>query len=58
MSDGEIEEMIDLCTTIAQFEFVVRFLEAQPVEGSPYGALRSAAARAGVSLEDWIKGHS
>lgn len=58
MTDGEIEDLLDLCTSIAQFESVVQFLAAHSDAGSPYAALRAEAARAGVGLADWIRNRS
>jgi hypothetical protein len=60
MSDGEVESLVELCSSVADFERVVKFLKerSERIGISPYSVLEQEAATAGISVDAWIKSHS
>jgi hypothetical protein len=59
MSDGEVEALLELCSSVPDFERVVKFLKARSerIGISPYSVLEQEAATAGISVDAWIKSH-
>lgn len=57
MSDGEVEELVSICTSGADLVSLSGYLEASSKKtgASPYTVLLAEAAKAGLSAADWAK---
>jgi hypothetical protein len=56
MSDGEVEALIGLCSSVTHLQNVVKFLEESSTRSgvAPFTVLTGEAKKAGVSPEDWV----
>jgi len=59
LSDGEVEQILGWCPSVAHLQSLVGYLEAKGKENglTPFPCLENAAKQAQVSPEDWIKKH-
>jgi hypothetical protein len=56
MSDSEVEDFLSLCPSTEHFHILVRYLENNSAmgTGAPLAIIRDEAAKAGVSVQDWV----
>ncbi len=57
MTDGEVEAMISLCSTVELLRALVLYLNSHSAASgmAPYTVLTSEAARAGLNPGEWIQ---
>ncbi|MFT3724531.1 MAG: hypothetical protein QM773_13215 [Hyphomonadaceae bacterium] len=58
MSDGEVETFVAYCTSVAQFEAVVKFIEQRCAQSqaAPFSVVTSEAEASGQSPQAWFSG--
>jgi hypothetical protein len=59
LSDGEVEQVVAWCPSVAHLQALVGFLESKAKEAglTPFPCLVNLAKEDKVSPEDWIKSH-
>src|SRR5262245_18874886 len=57
MSDGEVEEFINLCPSVGHLKALVFYLQAKhdATGTAPFTLLKQEASSAGLNPEEWIK---